>query len=269
MDTFFVAQDLSLHDDSGRKRMAARRQVILHGIPGWAIKVCRRIATWQGFAWTNLVSLVVGLLCTWLTSTSATNYSLTPLGAMLERWWVLLAVCGVGWLFFSLSATLGRLPEMRKPLRRIKKEYLANVIAQRENLEIEGIPAPLIYEAVALESIFILPRFRPHRALTDQALTEELSKRLRAGIQSGEIPQEVEEVLVERARAYEQFPAGWGGRNVGMKDLWELLSRDEPAAVIQGTPGMGKSTFLMRLELHMARRGLGKGEDLGKQQIEP
>jgi hypothetical protein len=59
------------------------------------------------------------------------------------------------------------------------------VIAQRAKREIEGIPAPLIYEAVALEDIFILPRFKPHRALVDQ---------------------EVEAVLMERARAHDRQP---------------------------------------------------------------
>src|SRR5260370_17032841 len=38
--------------------------------------------------------------------------------------------------------------------------------------------------------------------------------------------------------------------------MWQQLSKEEPAAVIQGYPGMGKSTLLARLTLYMARRGL-------------
>lgn len=149
--------------------MAAQRPVILHGIPGWVIQLCKRIATWQGFVWTNLLGLVVGLLGTWLTSTST---GATPLETILTHWPLLLVVLGGCWLVFGLSATLGRLPEMNKPLSRIKREYLTNVIAQREKLEIEGIPAPLMYDAVALEDIFILPRFKPHRPLAEQTLTD-------------------------------------------------------------------------------------------------
>ena len=46
------------------------------------------------------------------------------------------------------------------------------------------------------------------------------------------------------------------GERIGIAELWGGLNRENPAAVIQGYPGMGKSTLLARLTLHMARCGL-------------
>ncbi|HEY1351534.1 MAG TPA: hypothetical protein VGF67_18090 [Ktedonobacteraceae bacterium] len=201
-----------------------------------------------------------------MTSTSETNFRLTPVGTMLAHWPVLVGVLVGFWLASGLCAILGRLPEMTLPLRQIRQKYLTSVIALRDTLKIEGIPAPLIYEAVALEAIFILPRFRPQQALVDQALTDALSKRLRAEITSGAVSQEVENVLIERARMYELQT---GSKLLEIKDLWQNLTREKPAAVIQGTPGMGESTFRMRLALYMARKELRQKDELAQQQIEP
>src|SRR2546423_9504044 len=38
--------------------------------------------------------------------------------------------------------------------------------------------------------------------------------------------------------------------------LWQQLTRKSPAAVIQGVPGIGKSTLMERMTLYMARCGL-------------
>ncbi len=43
---------------------------------------------------------------------------------------------------------------------------------------------------------------------------------------------------------------------ISIADAWRMLAIDSAAAVIQGYPGMGKSTLMERLTLHMARRGL-------------
>ncbi|HVU69459.1 MAG TPA: NACHT domain-containing protein, partial [Ktedonobacteraceae bacterium] len=257
--------------------MPARARTIIHEIPGWAIRVCKRIATWKGFVGSNLMGLLVGILGTWLTSRSDTDFGKAPVGTMLHYWPIILAGLLVAWMVWGLSVRIGRLPEMKKALWRINKEYLENVIVQREKLEIEGIPAPLIYEAVALDAIFIAPRFKPHRALTDQALTATFSELLRTRIASGEVSPEIEAVLIARAREYEQQFGSLADdsrllhmdSNVTIEDLWLRLSREEPAAVIQGTPGMGKSTLLMRLALHMARRNLGRKDDLAGQQLAP
>ncbi|HET8851032.1 MAG TPA: hypothetical protein VFN02_00755, partial [Ktedonobacteraceae bacterium] len=80
--------------------MAAREQVILHGIPGWVIAVCKQIATWRGFVGTNLIGLAINVLATWLTSANDTNFVKNPLGTLMRHWPVGVAMLGAGWALF-------------------------------------------------------------------------------------------------------------------------------------------------------------------------
>lgn len=57
-------------------------------------------------------------------------------------------------------------------------------------------------------------------------------------------------------------------KSVPIMRLWRVLS-EEPAAVIQGTTGMSKSTLLLRLALPMARCTEGSHDDLSGQQLAP
>jgi predicted NACHT family NTPase len=43
---------------------------------------------------------------------------------------------------------------------------------------------------------------------------------------------------------------------MSMQDFWQNLTKERPAAIIQGYPGVGKSTLLKYLALYMARRCL-------------
>ncbi len=86
---------------------------------------------------------------------------------------------------------------------------------------------------------------------------------LREGIRRNKVPKEVEYVLMDAERQYERLLRG--SDKIEIQDLWQRLTEDHPAAVIQGYPGIGKSTLLLRLTLYMARRGLARTDPLEKQ----
>ena len=116
---------------------------------------------------------------------------------------------------------------------------------------------------VQLDEIFIPMQLRSHQSDIDQLLTQEQSKILREGIRRGKVAKDVEHVLIDAERQYERLLKG--SDKIEIQDLWQRLTKDHPATVIQGYPGMGKSTLLLRLTLYMARRGRGKTDPLEKQ----
>jgi predicted NACHT family NTPase len=58
------------------------------------------------------------------------------------------------------------------------------------------------------------------------------------------------------------------GGKVSIAQLWWQLTRNTPVAVIQGYPGMGKSTLMARLTLHMARCGTNQPDPSMGNQLE-
>lgn len=135
--------------------MAARTPMMLHGIPGWVINLYKPHSDIAGLCLDQSGESGRWPAVYLADLNERAEFRCDPLDTMLTHWPMLLAVLAGGWLVFGLSTTLGRLTSMKKPLRRIRKKYLSSVIVQREKLEIEGIPALLLYELVDLEAIFI------------------------------------------------------------------------------------------------------------------
>ncbi len=78
-------------------------------------------------------------------------------------------------------------------------------------------------------------------------------KSTRICLKRGEIPEEVAQVLFEAEKDWQRFLQKVD--KISLADLWKRLTGKYPAAIIQGEPGIGKSTLMDRLTLHMARRG--------------
>ncbi len=110
----------------------------------------------------------------------------------------------------------------------------------------------LVTQSAPLDEIFIPLQFRPNRPLTEYPLTEreleEYHRRLRNNLP-----------LRDLERFVFEAEKNWSTRerkSISMNDFWQSLTRERPAAIIQGYPGVGKSTLLKYLALYMARRCL-------------
>jgi hypothetical protein len=138
-------------------------------------------------------------------------------------------------------------------------QYLGRVTRTVEMATLTGILKGLIAESVRLADIYIPPRFYVDRAKVDLPLSSEELKRYRQLLQRGGLAPDQERMLEQ---ALVEADESWyrvlkAGQRVGLDLVWQQLSAHR-AVVIQGQPGMGKSTLMERLTLHMAARGLGR-----------
>jgi NACHT domain len=141
----------------------------------------------------------------------------------------------------------------------MKQRYLSRLIQENERLILSGIPAGLLAQSVPLDEVFILPQLRPNRPLTDYPLTEEHLANLRENLRRGKISEDIQQILIEAEKNWHYLTPQ---DRVSTIEFWHHLTKKAPAAVIQGYPGMGKSTLLARLTLHMSRRSLGHPDPL-------
>src|SRR6266700_3701278 len=230
-----------------------------HHVPAWLVRSCRWLTRGYGWLWSCFFNILLNLVATLLFTARDTNFQPFPVTDLVQHWPVTAASLLV---FASLTVgawAIGKLPVIESP-RVLKRQYLNNWIYQTQDLAIEGIP--MLPPRVQLDEIFIAMQLRPHQSNIDQLLTKEQGKLLREGMRRGKVAKEVERVLVDAERQYELLLRK--NNHIEIEDLWQRLTREHPAAVIQGYPGMGKSTLLLRLTLYMARRGLGKADPLEK-----
>ena len=95
----------------------------------------------------------------------------------------------------------------------------------------------------------------PKRPPSDYPFTSEEVSYYSKLLREGKFTEAMERVFIGREKTWEEMLRR--GERISIAHLWQQLDRDNPAAVVQGYPGMGKSTLMARLTLHMARCGLG------------
>lgn len=130
----------------------------------------------------------------------------------------------------------GRVPA---PLsyKELEREYLSEIKLRGQTL----VPTVSLEElhhknlSARLDDIFVVPEFYLNQPLISQPTKEEVLKR--EHLQDEIIPWRYPRI----------------SQRISLNDLWAGLTRDCPGAVIQGYPGMGKSTLLASLALYMAR----------------
>src|SRR5260370_11525132 len=119
------------------------------------------------------------------------------------------------------------------------------MIRETEMLALKGIPAGLIAESVQLDEVFIPLQFRTNRSYLDYPLTEDELRDYRNRLKSNMLSEEIERVLFDAEKNWQSnFKQS---DRINFVELWQRLTKEHPAAVIQGFPGMGKSTLLARL----------------------
>lgn len=141
------------------------------------------------------------------------------------------------------------------PDSELAARYSQRMLRSTERLNLTGIPAWLVAPSVPLDDVFIPVQFYPKRLSSDYPLTKEEFANHHKLLQQGIFSEEMERVFIGSEKSWETLLRQ--GDKITLADLWQQLDRNNPAAVIQGYPGMGKSTLMAHLTLHMARRGLG------------
>jgi hypothetical protein len=234
-------------------------------IPAWLIRFCRKLTTRLGWLWTILIDILVSFGSNYIYSTKDAGYSHFSWATFWQHWYITVVSLAILVTCTLIAWLIGQIPIVESPTK-LKQQYLTRRKLQTQDLAIEGIP--LIPPQVKLDEIFIPLYLFPDQSNIDHWLPPEQRRKLREGINCGQVAPEVESVLVDAEKSYELLMKGNREKAIGLQELWQYLTNNSPAAVIRGYPGMGKSTLLLRLTLSMARRGLKESDQL-EEQISP
>jgi hypothetical protein len=258
----------------------------------WFIKICTWLWKSQSFFWSSIVfNIVLGALTT-LAFTSPNDLKNLPIELFLQNPLLILVIfitfasftCIIG-LGSHLSEPITYPPtyqgadeefyvsrENQQAMHRqgLEQYYLRRTIRERELLTLKGIPAGLMAQSIPLDEVFIPLHFRPHKLLSDYPLTEAELKLYRDLIEQGTLSDEMEKILFDAEK--EWFLLVKNSDKISLERLWHNMTRRQPAAVIQGYPGIGKSTLLAGLALYMAHGSLGQIDQIAhifSGQLEP
>jgi hypothetical protein len=140
--------------------------------------------------------------------------------------------------------------EQEYDLKRVYLRYLQREVELLPPLGL-GVSDLISPQGVLLADVFIPLEFRESpKALKLQPLDQDEIQEPSLGLDQRHADYLLIDPKGEWERSFMQRD------HLGISDLWELLSPERPAAVIQGSPGMGKSTLLSRMTLSMACQGL-------------
>ncbi|HEY4036947.1 MAG TPA: NACHT domain-containing protein, partial [Ktedonobacteraceae bacterium] len=225
------------------------------------ICTCKWIWRTRGVFWgTILLNVALSGLATLLFFRWpwSTNPKVAEDGSLIK--WMLqysstFLLCAI--ILILLTVITGLVSQLREGLsyEELKQRYLHRVILETELLTLSGIPAGIIADSVPLDDIFIPMQLRPDRPLTDYPLTDEQREQVRRDLNKGNFPEDEQQILIDVERSWYRIKQH---DSLNIADLWLVLSSHIPVAVIQGFPGIGKSTLMTRLALHMARLSLNQ-----------
>lgn len=160
----------------------------------------------------------------------------------INSWPFVLAIFAVLFLYKYTFSKLEGI-EIPEPLRKLERKYLKSVKNKTEMLVLKGLPANRKGFTAQLSSVFYPPEFIPNTHTTDfipkYPPLEDYHKQVRKDSW----------VFPPAENVNEQ-------EKIRFDKLWHGLTKERPVAIILGYPGMGKSTLLAGLALHMAMRHL-------------
>ncbi len=222
-------------------------------LPAWLIRFCKwwwhKRASLFGIIFTIILNIVSALPLV----DPATLHNLL-IAWMFAHWYIFFSVF---LLLCVLTILCGLIARLAAPLsrREMRRRYLMDVIDEIKTITLQGIPAELMPESVDLIDIFIPLQFWPNRPRVDYPLSERELERYRQELKSGTFTRDLHRLVFEAEQNWQHILKQ--SDRVGITTLWQQLKADR-AIVIQGLPGIGKSTCMQRLALHMALRGLGR-----------
>ncbi len=251
-------------------------------LPNWLIGLCTWFWGQRLLVWSAIVlNVLLGAVVTFAFTDPSTLKKL-PIAFVLQQPFVVLSLLLLLLFCTIFSGLVSRLSRMENAYRQVstigpvsadainqaqaeeeadnelRQRYLRRLARDSELLTLRGIPAGLIAESVHLDEVFIAMQLRPNRPRTDYPLTEKELAYYRQCLQSGNFSKELDRVVIEAERNWHSILERTD--RISIADMWQRLDDERPTAVIQGYPGMGKSTLMERLTLHMARRGLHRGD---------
>ena len=229
------------------------------GPPDWFVRACKWLWKKRGFFWGTIslgiaLNVIASLLfIRWPLSTNK------GLDGTLIQWFIqnpiVILVVGVFLFLLMYIIYLGSRFNVHMvvpgkqfdevvvdPEKDIQRRYLDQMRQDTELLTLKGIPAGLISESVHLDEVFIPLQFRPNRPRTDYPLTEKELEEYRELRSMGKLSAEQEYVLIDAENNWQHILKQ--SDKISIADLWQRLSKEQPVAVIQGAPGMGKSTLM-------------------------
>ncbi len=232
--------------------MAETTKVSKQGPLKWFVWPCKWFWEKRTLLWSAiLLNLLLGILVT-LLFTDPAGLAKLPIGWAFQNF-QLIALIFIVVLALTIISWAGSHIPVTASTRELKRRYLTSMIRETEHITLKGIPAGLIAESVRLDEVFIPMQLWANRPRTDYPLTDVALEKLRHHLKSGAASDE-ERIIIEAERDWQQHLTQ--SQRITIADMWQQLTLEHPAAVIQGFPGMGKSTLMERLTLHMARSGL-------------
>ena len=230
-------------------------------VPAWLVRFCKVVWHWRNILFGTIFGGLVLNIAGGLLLTNLSSWQSLPLAWFFIGWhWVISSgvLIGLG-LLVMVSGLVARLDA---PLseRALRRRYLERVAYEADLATLRGVPQgpELIAPSVHLAEIFIAPQFRLNRPLVDFPLSERELARYRASSadQQAYSP-DVERIFFDAEKNWQHLLLEGKRERLDLADVWRRLN-EEGAVVIQGYPGMGKSTLMERLTLHFALHGLRK-----------
>ncbi len=220
-------------------------------IPAGIVHFCDWFWNQRALVWGTIVfSIASGIFTGWLFADPSSVAKPPSYWFYEQRFGITIALLVLVFLFI-LSGVI-RLVPVSKSEYALKRKYLDKLIGEQMMLALSGIPTGLVQQAIWLEKIFIHLHFHHAPPTNIQSLDEEEQARISQRRAKGSQVEVLTRLMIE-ARSEREIREA---QTVDIAEVWQRLTRDEPAAVIQGYPGIGKSTLLSRITLCMARRSL-------------
>ena len=221
-------------------------------LPDWLIRFCKWFWSVRALVWGIIITnILVAVVITWAFTAPSALLTL-PIGPLFSQPFAMLVILVVLASLTVISGLIGRLSVL-PPIREVQRQYFNHMILEYQKLVVVGAPS------INTDEIFISVDLWPNRAIAEQPLSASELKALRERVGNEVTYRSVVDVI---NKAETNWAQPHSDNRIDIKELWKRLTSKEPVAVIQGFPGMGKSTLLRRLALHMARRCLDRGDSI-------
>lgn len=206
-------------------------------------------------------TLILGIVLSLLSAIFSIALPLTPdnphiKGTLIEsilRYAPIILPYGFCFLLWTALASVASRLEVGFSDKELKRRYLRRMVRETEQFRITGLPTDLVVQSVELDKIVISLQFRLNEPLTDYPLTEVELRYYEDRRSRGVLTQEESRLLYSNRQSWLN---PFNQDKITMTDLWNRFTQKEPVAIIQGFPGMGKSTLLTYFVLYMARCNL-------------
>lgn len=224
--------------------------------PNWVARTSNSFYNLINFIFlTVILSIILSVVGNWIYSVIAlpsymTDY-LTRLKQAIE--WgisnpVIVILIALILILLRSGADIYRRGEVPLSEKKLELRYLKYVIKETEHHTLKGIPTNLIPEDTKLDDVFTPLWFRFNQPMVAHPLTMAEINAVKPFTEK-----EKERLIEEKNKGWQYKEDDKAPNKINLDELWHLLSKDNPIAVIRSYPGMGKSTLLQALRLHFAR----------------